>query len=102
MKTSRYTNKEYCVSVGTDDFVVVELVVDIHQLSEMEKQYSFDFVRVTVASSQELLLLCFSIMTQEEISRFYSIIRERIRAEITPELFSLFYVGEIQPSPTQA
>ena len=99
MKIAKYTNKDYCISFGKEDVVEVELELLIKQTlsTEIHEPEKYEIVGLTIklVPFQEFTSYLYSLLTLEQQQQVYAALLDQARKELTPELFSLFYVSEI-------
>lgn len=97
MKAVLYKNPSYCLSFG-EDCVFLDIEVEIVRESELRREFSAVVKRMQLDPAQEAFpVFMLNYFSAERISVFYDDLKSRLIAELTPQLFSLFYSSELIP-----
>lgn len=97
-KKSTYSNPEYVLSYGKDDVIFIDLEVEITRTLEGEREnFTMEIARCQLnVHKMEFASFMIEQLGVEGLRNVYNKIRELVQVELQPELFSLFYVGNIQ------
>lgn len=99
MKIATYKNSSYCLSFG-EDCVFLDIEVEITRLHEQRKEFVANIRSAQLKTGdEEFPLYLLTYFSTEMLSQFRLDLAVRLQAELTPQLFSLFYsCAEIRDS----
>lgn len=98
MKKSIYSNPKYCLSWHGD---TVFLSIEVEILKTGEESYKANILKAQFDPVEEAFpVWLVSHMASTTLDVIINKLKDRLMEELTPSLFTLFYVGELQPDAT--
>lgn len=98
-KSALYKKPSYCITFGEDDVIFVDLTARITEENSVHGMYSLEILECPLSKEMEFSRYLASLLSTDSLENLHTTIKELLVAELTPNLFSLFYVSAIE-NPT--